>query len=320
MREYCSVYGPVIERFIAFKRGLGYKFDHAESVLGRFDAFCASRGEASIGVTAELAEAWGRKRDNESDPTRYSRVHYLIQLASFLNDIGYPSYIPRPPADYSSTFTPHIFSHEELARLFPAIDAVCAESRPTPVSCAHAAPAIVRLLYGTGARIGEACSLKGGDVDLDRGKLLLRWTKNGQERVLPMSSSLTRVLEEYASSRRRDHGPDGPFFTKMGGGACSGKAIYSWFRKGLRRAGIPHLGGGLGPRLHDMRHTFAVHSLAKMADEGLDLYYSLPVLSTYLGHQSLEATDSYVRLTAEMYPVVVEAADKVCPYVFPGVR
>ena len=69
-----------------------------------------------------------------------------------------------------------------------------------------------------------------------------------------------------------------------------------------------------------MRHTFAVHSLAKMADEGLDLYYSLPVLSTYLGHQSLEATDSYVRLTAEMHPVVVEAADKVCPHVFPGVR
>ena len=265
MREYSSVYGPVIARFIAFKRGLGYKFDHAESVLGRFDAFCFERGEASIGVTAELAEAWGRKRDNESGPTRYSRVHYLIQLASFLNDIGYPSYIPRPPADYASTFTPHIFSRDELARLFPAIDAVCAESRPTPGSCAPAAPAVVRLLYGTGARIGEACSLKCGDVDLDRGKVLLRWTKNGQERILPMSDSLVCVLEKYASSRRRDPGPDGPFFTKAGGGACSGDAIYDWFRKGLRRAGIPHLGGGLGPRLHDMRHYVASGGMLRAA-------------------------------------------------------
>jgi integrase len=54
--------------------------------------------------------------------------------------------------------------------------------------------------------------------------------------------------------------------------------------------------------VHDLRHTFAVHSLVKMAKSGLDLYYSLPLLSTFLGHRSLSATDQYVRLTAEMYP------------------
>ena len=129
MVTYESVYGPHIARFVAFKRGVGYRFDHAESSLRQFDRFCAERGEESVGITPELAEAWGRKRANESDPTRYARVHFLIQLSSFLNDVGYPSYVPRPPARYSSTFVPHIFSHDEVSRLIIAVDEVCAEGR-----------------------------------------------------------------------------------------------------------------------------------------------------------------------------------------------
>lgn len=318
MRAFVSVYGPLIRRFVAFKRSLGYKFDHGESVLGQFDAFCDIRGEKDVGVTAELAEEWGRKRANESDPTRYTRVHFLIQFASYLNDIGYPSFVPRPPSSYKSTFVPHIFSHEELGRLFPAIDEVCAEGRDTFCSCGKAVPAMVRFLYGTGARIGEACALAAADVDLNRGLATLRFTKNGQERIVPMSHSLTAVMARHAASQQ-DGDPRAPFFRRPDGLACSPEAAYTWFRKGLSRAGIPHLGGGKGPRLHDLRHTFAVHSLAKMADEGLDLYYALPILSAYLGHQSLEATDAYVRLTAEMFPAVIDASDKVCSYVFPEV-
>jgi integrase len=85
----------------------------------------------------------------------------------------------------------------------------------------------------------------------------------------------------------------------------------------LAEVGISHLGGGKGPRVHDLRHTFAVHSLIKMSREGIDLYYSLPVLSEYMGHKSLESTDTYVRLTSEMFPEVMEDVNAVTAYVFP---
>ena len=95
--------------------------------------------------------------------------------------------------------------------------------------------------------------------------------------------------------------------------------VYGWFRKILVRAGIPYAGGHQGPRIHDLRHTFAVHSLAKMAESGLDLYCALPYLSTYLGHQSIRATNGYVRLTAEMYPGLLKNIDTVCLNVFPKI-
>jgi len=68
-----------------------------------------------------------------------------------------------------------------------------------------------------------------------------------------------------------------------------------------------------------LRHSFSVHTLAAMAEKGLDLYYSLPVISKYLGHTSLEATDKYVRLTAEMYPRILDKVDSICSYIFPEV-
>jgi len=106
----------------------------------------------------------------------------------------------------------------------------------------------------------------------------------------------------------------------MNGRPCSEKAIYEWFRKALRKVGIHHCGKGQGPRLHDIRHSFSVHSLAIMASAGLDLYYSLPVLSEYLGHQSLSATEKYVRLTSEMYPGLLKDTRKAYGYVFPEVH
>lgn len=119
MRCYTSVYGPFIARFVVFKRSLGYKFVHGESVLGRFDAFCAKRGEGSIGITRELSEEWGRKRDNESDPTRYARAHYLIQFASYLNDMGYPSFVPRPRRNTGQHSRPISSPMRSWAACFP---------------------------------------------------------------------------------------------------------------------------------------------------------------------------------------------------------
>ena len=86
----------------------------------------------------------------------------------------------------------------------------------------------------------------------------------------------------------------------------------------LFRSGILYGGKGYGPRLHDLRHTFAVHTLQKWVETGEDLNSMLPVLSVYMGHKSLKATSRYLRLTAEVYPNVIRQVETTCSYVIPG--
>ena len=165
-------------------------------------------------------------------------------------------------------------------------------------------------------------SLSINDVDVERNILKIRDSKNGKERLIPFSESLSEALQDYLKYRNQrpivkdiDH-----LFVHPAGGILTSDIAYNWFRKILFRSGISHQGKGAGPRMHDFRHTFAVHSLVSMCEKGLDLYYSLPILSTYLGHQSLAATDKYVRLTAEMYPSLIKSVNKICPHVFPDLN
>ncbi|NLC25026.1 MAG: tyrosine-type recombinase/integrase [Fastidiosipila sp.] len=162
-------------------------------------------------------------------------------------------------------------------------------------------------------------SLKVKDVNLKEHFLVILNSKNGKERLVPFTDTVADACRQYRESLTLNQEPDDYFFVKRNGCKCRSKTIYEGFRKILRNSGIPHGGKGLGPRLHDIRHTFAVHSMVTMAKSGLDLYYSLPILSDYLGHQSLEATDKYVRLTSEMYPGLLNDADTICSYAFPEV-
>lgn len=137
--------------------------------------------------------------------------------------------------------------------------------------------------------------------------------------MIPLSDSLYNICKQYRNSLSENQTQDEYFFVRRNGRKCSSKSAYNWFRKVIWKAGIPHGGKNHGPRLHDFRHSFSVHSLVKMTESGLDLYYSLPVLSAYLGHQSLEATDKYVRLTSEIYPDLLSEVNSICAYVFPEV-
>lgn len=182
-------------------------------------------------------------------------------------------------------------------------------------------PTLIRLLYATGLRISEALSLKDQDVHPADKTIIVKDSKNGKERLIPISPSLAEVLKEYLHYKGKlplqkkvcDH-----FFVSLCGRPCTRDNIDAWFKKILQAANIS--GQRQGLRLHDLRHTFSVHSLAMMAEQDIDLYCSLPTLSTYLGHQSLESTNAYVRLTAEMYPGLIKEANLICLNVFPNTQ
>jgi integrase len=180
-------------------------------------------------------------------------------------------------------------------------------------------PVLIRLLFATGIRIGEALALKMEDVNLESGFLIIRKSKNGKERMVPFTNSLSKVLSQYVLYRERLPCSKGNnFFIKPNGEGCRCiSSINDWWHKVLVAAKIPLRGDEPGPRLYDLRHTFCVSSMRKMTEEGKDLYYTLPVLSTYIGHSSIASTDRYVRMTSDMYPDLLEKTESIYSYIFP---
>ncbi len=316
-----NTYTTYINQYLAIKRSMGITLKTGASNLLQFARLAAEMNQ-SPGITKELMDTWCEKRPNETNSNRYYRVVYLRQFANYLSSIGVTSHIPELPK-LSSSFTPYIFSKEQMESFFIASD----QFRPFQINYNSAylmMPTLFKVLYATGLRLGEALALKERDINLKDKYLIVRQSKNGMERIVPIASTLADVCTKY--KEQREYFTNKPpvtsnlFFIKRNESRCDHKAAYDFFRQILWRIGIAHLGRGFGPRIHDLRHTFACHALKAMTESGLDFYQSLPILSNYLGHQSLEATNKYVRLTAELYPDILKAVDSTCAYVFPKIK
>jgi integrase/recombinase XerD len=154
------------------------------------------------------------------------------------------------------------------------------------------------------------------DVDLVQGVLHINDTKFRKDRLVPPARPLVVRLQKYAAALgpRSD---DEYFFPSPRGGRLDGGGVYRNFRELLHRCGIGHGGRGEGPRLHDLRHTFAVHTLLRWYREGADLQARMPVLATYLGHASIDGTQDYLQMTAELHPEIVSRSDAAFSDVIP---
>jgi integrase/recombinase XerD len=295
-----SALGPLMAQLIQEKRAAGYGYIPQSYCLDDLDRFLAQEGLIRIELPKDLARRWCAKRVHECASTHRSRIYVLRQLAEFLGRRGYPAWSPDPKLTTIPRydFVPHIFSVEEVGKLFAAADALDHGAW----SLRHLImPEIFRVLYGCGLRAGEALDLTVGDVDLNEGVLTIRQGKFRKDRLVPMAPSLRDRLRRYAD-RMGDRAPEAIFFPGRAGGPCGKSTLYDTFRGLLWKAGIAHGGRGRGPRLHDLRHTFAVHCLVRWYRRGDDLNARLPVLATYLGHQGLDGTQRYLRLTAEIFP------------------
>ena len=318
-KPFWGIYASHLGDFIMLKRQMGFKYITEETILSLFDRFTIERRESVIGISKELADCWYNYGPNSSDSYRYHRAVCLNQFSAYLSERGIRSYVRSLPA-YNRSFTPYIFSTRQVKALFAGCDALRARKQSYN-SVVVILPALVRLLYGTGLRISEALALKDSDVNLEDDYLIVRDSKNGKQRMIPISRSVSLVCREYGKYRNRlplGLTRDPNFFVSLCGKACKRGSIHKWFHKALQTAGITR--NDHGPRLHDLRHTFSVHTLAMMAESGSDLYCSLPILSGYLGHECMESTNQYVRLTSEMYPELLKEVDMVCLNVFPNLE
>ena len=198
---------------------------------------------------------------------------------------------------------PYIYSREELRRLFDPATVETSRRRAVQLD-AVTFRTLLLLLYGAGLRFSEATRLTLADVDLIEAILSIRATKFFKNRLVPIGPHLAAVLRTYMAHRRhggRARDQNAPLLANRDGTPLASSTVQAAFDTLRRLASVHHAGGGRQvPRLHDLRHSFAVHRLTAWYRDGADVQRLLPLLSTYLGHADLEGTKIYLTMTPEL--------------------
>ena len=285
------------DRFLVHKRTVGYAYLREELFLRELGRFACSRHAAilSEALVRDYLSRW-------SEASRPHRLTVVRGVAQFLAVDEPRTFIPPPRFLGIRRRRPvvRVFLREEASRFLAACDLL-------PEVCAYPAGLVysiaLRTLLLTGLRRGELLALRDEDVDLCEAVLTIRRGKFGKSRFVPITPDLVQRLRVYLVAVSRAIAPLRPasaFFPRPQGHqpiAC--KTLYRSFRRTLELAGIRHLGRGQGPRLHDLRHSFAVFRLLRWYETGADLRVKLPMLATYLGHIGLTSSQVYLHLTED---------------------
>ena len=291
----------LIEQYVTYRRSLGERFDTNNRTLR---AFCRAIGP-TVDVT-EVREDQVRSFLDGTGPITHSwhaRHDALLGFYRYAVSRGYvasaplPAILPKRPPP----FVPYIYSCDELRLLLKAsITYQRNRSCMEPVTVR----AIVLTSYGAALRIGEALALKRADVDFEESLLTVRGTKFYKTRLVPFGPRLREVLREYvarAGASTSTANGDAPFFTTRKGTAVKQATIEDCFRRVCEHAGVRRSdGASYQPRLHDLRHSAAVHRVTAWYRQGLDVQRLLPHLSVYLGHVKLASTQVYLSMTPEL--------------------
>ncbi|HFD32125.1 MAG TPA: integrase [Gammaproteobacteria bacterium] len=310
-KDYCFNY-------VNYKKELGFSFGEGSLYLLRYmDDYFKHYNLSSPVLTKKMVEDFVSHRSGESEKTQRMRMSIVRQFALFMNRIGFDFYVyPYKLKPIAKTFTPYIFTHDEIERIITVVDHLTYIPQSKHYHLIY--PMLFRMLYGCGLRINEALSLKKSEVDLSNGILTITKAKNSTSRLVPMSRSLTDYCKRFAENMSFDMSGEGYFYPSRDAGKYHRTPVYVKFKQLMRIAGIfPE--GAVGPRVHDIRHTYAVHALEKMINDGQDVYCTLPILSTYLGHRGIESTEKYLRLTEEAYGAVTNTMASFYTGVFPEV-
>jgi integrase/recombinase XerD len=296
-----SVLAPAIRSCIELRQSLGYQDRGVRTLLAHFDRYVVGTGHRNPWLTRDLVDPWIAGGVALKPHSRATRRHAIRVLGRHIAQTCPDTYVPPLVFGprHTSDFRPHIYTPAEIQAL------VAEAGRLTPVGSLRPLTfvTLIGLLYCTGMRIAEALALRLADVDLDDGVLLIRQGKFHKSRIVPVPPDVTRTLARYADARRQHRhriDPDAAFFVNEWHRPCGYPRVVATFLDIVRRVGIRAAPGQRGPRLHDIRHTFAVYRLLAWYRDGGDVQARLPLLSTYLGHICLVSTQVYLDMTAEL--------------------
>ena len=289
----------VCQQYAAFRKALGERF----AVNGRYvKAFCRVMG-SDIDISEVSPDKVNAFLDGNGQLTTTWQVRHNALLGfyryavsrGFVRESPLPLTIPK----LSSAFRPHIYSVDELWRILNSAESC---RRPRSDLDSSVLRTLILLMYGAALRTTEALSLKIGDVDLDEAVLTIRDSKFFKSRLVPVGLKTVRILTDYSDHRNsRRSGPDDLFFVGRNSKAIPIHMFERAFIQIRKHAGLRREGGSrCQPRLHDLRHTSAVHRLIRWYREGKDVQKLLPQLSVYMGHANLAATQVYLSMTSDL--------------------
>ena len=304
-----------VTAYITYRQTMGELFQTNGRMLKAFARFIGPRTPITK-VQPKAVDRFligsGTLTSNWHAKLQALRGFYLYVLSrGYAKNSPLPTVIPKRPPP----FVPYIYTRREIRTLLDT-------SLTYQTNRSWTDPSMVRtlllLLYGTGLRVREAVSLKLADVNLTEALLIIRQTKFRKTRLVPLGRQLTKVLRQYDSQRRKNGHPQSPetsFFINRNGTPVNQYTIEDIFQRIRKKAGLQRNDGArYQPRLHDLRHTFAVNRLTAWYKEGANVQKWLPVLSTYLGHTYLAATSVYLTMT----PTLLQQANRRFQhYVFP---
>jgi len=321
-KQFESYLASQITSFIEYKVNIsGCVPESFMPVMQRFDAHCCCFPEKELCLKKETVMSFLTKiQVKNSTAMRLSSVlrsfaKYLVVVLR-LNDIYViPQFIKRK----GKTFVPYVFTKNEIIAL---LEATCTyqpkqEYTMTP-NMLNCMPCIFTMLYCTGMRVSEISNLKLEEVDLTARLIHINTAKNNNRRIITISQSLADSCEVYIKKSHTFTKSSVYFFdsgSSYNDGKVSTRRIYTYFRRFLLQAGIEHKGQDIGPRLHDIRVTFACHSLEKLSHLSDDINSHLMALSTFMGHQSIYETQDYLWLTQELFEDTLIKMEKYTSFV-----
>ena len=284
----------MVDDYLKLRTSLGFKLERAHHLLPRFVEFLEHHDSPYI--TTELSLRWACMPTAVTRNWWFRRLSMVRLFARHVRAFDPRTEIPSPgliPYEQLRS-RPYIYSDEDIAALIPATETL----RPTFRALTYRT--LLSLLAVTGMRVGEAIALERSDIDWDEATLTIRQGKFGKTREVPVHGTAKRALWDYGFERDRTIRPlNRPsFFVSRRGNGLIYKNVHFTFSQLRRRAGLDERRPR--PRIHDLRHTFATRTLLSWYRSGLDVQVRLPLLSTYLGHVSVNSTYWYLTAIPEL--------------------
>ena len=301
----------VIDAYVAMKTSLGMGFASARRLLSQFSREIGNPTIGEVQVEAVAAFLRGRGALNATWGLKYRILSGFYKFAisrGHVDSSPLPANVPKLPPQQS----PYVYSIDELRRLLETTSVVHVKSTPLQAPMYRM---LLILLYGSGLRIGEALNLTLRDIDVIERIITVRDTKFFKTRLVPIGPKLAGQLAVYIQRRRQlplPSGDDSRLFTTKTGRGWPYPHVITLFQKVRRAAGIGSATGECRPpRIHDIRHTAAVHRVIAWYRTGRDVQRLLPRLATYLGHIDIKSTQRYLNMTTDL---LHEASQRFAKY------
>jgi integrase/recombinase XerD len=300
-----------LDGYLAVRRSLGYDLSFSGRVLRRFAAF--ADGEGVDHVTVDLFLRWKAAFGSANNNTWSARLGMVRVFAGWLQGHDARTEVP-PPGLISGKLRrtrPHIYTNVDIIMIVTRAARLPSRYGLRGWTCST----LFGLIAVTGLRISEAIGIDDHDIDLDEGVITVRRGKNGKARFVPIVPSTIDRLRAYRTERTRLLGAtSGPFFLIEGGKRptdCYARYNFAVVSQGIGLRETQHFcKHGRGPRIHDLRHTFAVRTIMDWYRKGLDPDREMIKLSTYLGHSKPDHTYWYIEAVPELLHLASTRAER----------